>query len=58
MRIEGDYEKDGYAFLRGLPPELAAMLFKQIQTGGEFQRHAFDEERLCSELWRVRNLDV
>ena len=45
-------------FCADCPPELAAMLFKQIQMGGEFQRHAFDEERLCSELRRVRNLDV
>jgi hypothetical protein len=32
MQIEGDYENDGYATIRGLiPPEVAANLFKQIQ---------------------------
>ena len=29
-----------------------------VERGGEFQQHAFDEERLRSELRRVRNLDV
>jgi hypothetical protein len=32
MRIEGDYQKDGYATIRGLiPPEVAANLLKQLQ---------------------------
>lgn len=53
MRIEGDYETDGYAVLRGLiPAELASMLFKQIQmdleaSGKNFQifaqKHALVE---------------
>lgn len=54
MRIEGDYVKNGYAVLRGLiPPELAAMLMKQLQvdlesSGKSFQtfaqRHALVEK--------------
>ena len=33
MRIEGDYEKDGYAAIRGLvPPEVAWNLFDQLRT--------------------------
>ena len=53
MNIEGDYATDGYAVLRGLiPPELASMLFKQIQmdleaSGKNFnafaQKHALVE---------------
>jgi hypothetical protein len=32
MRIEGDYQKDGYATIRGLiPPEVASHLFTQLQ---------------------------
>ena len=32
MRIEGDYQQDGYATIRGLvPPEVAANLFRQLQ---------------------------
>lgn len=32
MRVEGDYREDGFATIRGLiPPEVAAMLFKQIK---------------------------
>lgn len=32
MRVEGDYRADGHATVRGLiPPEVASMLFRQIQ---------------------------
>ena len=46
MRIEGDYEADGYVVLRELiPREVAAMLFKQIKmdleaSGRNFQTFA------------------
>jgi hypothetical protein len=46
MRIEGDYEKDGYTTIRGLiPPEVASNLFKQVQfdlaaAGKSFQTFA------------------
>ena len=43
MRIEGDYEKDGYATIRGLiPPEVAANLFKQIQIDLKAAGKSFD----------------
>ena len=29
-----------------------------VERGGEFEQHAFDEQRLKSELRRVTNLDV
>lgn len=54
MRIEGDYNKDGFATIRGLiPPEVAQNLFKQLQmdlqaagkTFGDFaQSHALVEK--------------
>ena len=46
MRIEGDYNRDGYATIRGLiPPEVASMLYKQLQmdltaAGKSFQTFA------------------
>lgn len=42
MRIEGDYEKDGYATIRGLiPPEVASNLFRQIQVDLEASGRSF-----------------
>lgn len=42
MRIEGDYQTDGYAVLRGLiPPALATMLFEQIQIDLEAAGKSF-----------------
>lgn len=46
MRIEGDYQRDGFATIRGLiPPEVAMNLFKQIDidlkaAGKSFQTFA------------------
>ena len=49
MRIEGDYNKDGFATIRGLvPPEVASNLFRQIQmdlqgSGKSFENFAQDQ---------------
>lgn len=42
MRIEGDYERDGFATIRGLiPREIASNLFRQIQLDIEAAGHTF-----------------
>lgn len=44
MRVEGDYEKDGYATIRGLiPPEVAFNLFKQLQIDLQAAGKSFEE---------------
>jgi hypothetical protein len=45
--------------MRPNPNRWSAHLFLfWVERGGQFQQHAFDEERLRSELRRVSNLDV
>lgn len=42
MRIEGDYNADGYATIRGLiPPEVASNLFRQLQIDLEAAGKSF-----------------
>lgn len=43
MRVEGDYEEDGYATIRGLiPPEVAANLLRQLQMDLSGAGKSFD----------------
>ena len=52
MRIEGDYQQDGYATIRGLtPPEVAANLFRQIQIDLSAGK-SFDTFAKAHPLWR------
>ena len=53
MRIEGDYQQDGYATIRGLTsPEVAANRFRQIQIDLSAAGKSFDAFAKAHPLWR------
>ncbi len=59
MRIEGDYATDGYATIRGLvPPEVASMLFKQIQMDLGAAGKSFDTFAKTHPLSRQQTIDI
>ena len=59
MRIEGDYEKDGYATIRGLiPPEVAANLFKQLQMDLQAAGHSFQTFAKLNNISRHQTSDI
>src|SRR5687768_12591030 len=59
MRIEGDYEKDGYATIRGLvPPEVASILFKQIQMDLKAAGKSFDTFAKAHPLSKQQTVDI
>lgn len=59
MRIEGDYQRDGYATIRGLiPPEVAAMLFKQIGMDLEAAGKSFEAFAKAHPLSKQQTVDI
>lgn len=59
MRIEGDYKKDGHATIRGLiPPEVAAMLFKQIQMDLQAAGKSFESFAKMHPLSKQHTIDI
>ncbi len=59
MRIEGDYKKDGHTTIRGLiPPEVAAMLFKQIQMDLQAAGKSFESFAKMHPLSKQRTIDI
>jgi hypothetical protein len=59
MRIEGDYNKDGYATIRGLiPPEVASNLFKQLQFDLENAGKSFQNFAKLHDLSRHQTVDI
>jgi hypothetical protein len=59
MRIEGDYNKDGYTTIRGLmPPEVAANLFKQIQIDLEAAGKSFETFAQSQPLSKRQTVDI
>lgn len=59
MKIEGDYQRDGYATVRGLiPPEVAAMLFRQIQMDLNAASRSFDDFAKAHPLSKATTVDI
>ena len=59
MRVEGDYEKDGYATIRGLvPPEVAQHLFRQIQMDLESSGKSFNTFAQSQPLSKHQTVDI
>ncbi len=59
MRIEGDYEQDGYATIRGLiPPEVASNLFRQIQIDLEAAGKSFETFAKWHPLSKQQTVDI
>jgi len=59
MRIEGDYNKDGYATIRGLiPPEVASNLFKQIQIDISAAGKSFQTFAKLNNIQRHQSVDI
>ena len=59
MRIEGDYQRDGYATVRGLiPPEVAANLFKQIRIDLTAAGRSFNDFAKLHPLSKQETVDI
>jgi len=59
MRIEGDYNEDGYATIRNLiPPEVASNLFKQIQIDLAAAGKSFETFAKSHPLSRQQTVDI
>lgn len=59
MQIEGDYNKDGYATIRGLvPPEVAFNLFKQIQIDLQNDGKTFQTFAQAQALSKQATIDI
>lgn len=59
MRIEGDYQKDGYATIRGLiPPEVAQTLFKQIQIDLQSAGKSFETFAQAHALTKQPTIEI
>jgi hypothetical protein len=59
MHIEGNYESNGYATIRGLvPPEVAANLFKQLQMDLGAAGKSFDTYAQSQPLSRQHTVDI
>jgi len=59
MRVEGDYNKDGYATIRGLiPPEVASNLFKQLQMDLQAAGKSFETFAKLHDLSRHQTSDI
>ena len=59
MRIEGDYDRDGYATIRGLiPPEVAAYLFRQIEMDLAAAGKSFQTFAKLNNLSRRQSVDI
>ena len=59
MRIDGDYNEDGYATIRGLiPPEVASNLFKQIQIDLKGSGKSFATFAQSQPLSRQQTVDI
>ena len=59
MRIEGDYNKDGYATIRGLiPPEVASNLFKQLQIDLSASGKSFQTFAKLNNISRHESVDI
>lgn len=59
MRIEGDYNKDGYATIRGLvPPEVTFNLFKQIQIDLQNDGKSFQTFSQSQALSKQPTIDI
>lgn len=59
MRIEGDYQADGYATIRGLiPPEVASNLFRQLQMDLEAAGKSFESFAKLHDLSRHQTVDI
>lgn len=59
MRIEGNYEQDGYATIRGLiPPEVASNLFKQLQMDLQAAGKSFQTFAKSNNLSRHDSVDI
>lgn len=59
MRIDGDYEADGYATIRGLiPSEVAAMLLKQLQIDLKAAGKSFETFAKPHPLSKQQTIDI
>lgn len=59
MRVEGDYKENGYATIRGLiPPEVASMLFKQLQIDVAGAGKSFETFAKSHPLSRRQTVDI
>ncbi|WBH17262.1 hypothetical protein [Sphingomonas radiodurans] len=59
MQIEGDYEADGYATIRGLiPSEVAANLFKQLQIDLQSAGKSFQTFSQFQALSKHQTIDI
>jgi hypothetical protein len=59
MRIEGDYQQDGYATIRGLvPPEVASNLFRQLQIDLASAGKSFETFAQSQPLSKQRTIDI
>lgn len=59
MRIEGDYEVDGYATIRGLvPPEVAANLFNQLRIDLASAGKSFETFAQSQPLSKQTTIDI
>ena len=59
MRVEGDYERDGFATIWGLvPPEVAAYLFKQIEIDLAASGKSFQTFAKLNNLSRRQSVDI
>jgi hypothetical protein len=59
MRIEGDYNEDGYATIRGLiPPEVASNLFKQLQIDLAAAGKSFETFAKLNNISRHESVDI
>ena len=59
MRIEGDYQRNGYATIRSLiPPEVAANLFKQLQIDLKGAGKTFETFAKAHPLSKQQTVDI
>ena len=59
MRIEGNYNEDGFATIRGLvPPEVASNLFKQLQIDLATAGKSFETFAQSQPLSKQRTIDI
>lgn len=59
MRVEGDYNEDGYATIRGLiPPEVASNLFRQLQMDLSAAGRSFETFAQDQPLSRHQTIDI
>lgn len=59
MQVEGDYQRDGYATIRGLvPPEVASNLFKQLQIDLQAAGKSFETFAKTHQLSKQHTVDI